>query len=253
MKDNRVVPYYKRIGETPKEAIARLRQAKPDLATETLSYAGRLDPLADGLLLVLVGDANQERESYLALEKAYRFTVLFGFSTDTYDIAGRLAEMSNKRVDTMALIKAVTALPGQWEEPYPPFSSKPVLGRPLFAWAREGRLDEITIPRHRVEVKKASLLRIGAIAGSELDALVRDRISALSGDFRQREILACWERNLEGAYAREYDTVDIEITCASGTYVRTIAHGLGISLAVPALALSITRTAVGPYELRDVS
>src|SRR3989344_5921655 len=79
MKD--VIPYYKNRGETPKEALERLRIERPKLQNETLSYAGRLDPLAEGGLLILVGEANKEREQYLHLSKKYTVEILFGWST----------------------------------------------------------------------------------------------------------------------------------------------------------------------------
>ena len=53
-----VLTIYKNKGETPLQALSRLRKEKPELEKETLSYAGRLDPLAEGLMLVLIGDAN---------------------------------------------------------------------------------------------------------------------------------------------------------------------------------------------------
>jgi tRNA pseudouridine55 synthase len=70
----------------------KMREQRRDLWNETLSYAGRLDPMAEGVLLCLVGSANARREAYLDLNKEYILDVLFGFSTDTYDILGKVIE-----------------------------------------------------------------------------------------------------------------------------------------------------------------
>ncbi len=244
-----VVSYKKRRGETPLQALSRLRKERPRFAKEKLSYAGRLDPLAEGLLLILVGDANKERDKYLNLPKKYIFEVLFGWSTDSYDIAGKLVETSSEKISPILLMEGVGAFVGVYEQTYPPFSSKPVQGKPLFEWAKEGRLSEIKIPSHKVEIFNAVILKTGKISGSELDEYVHDSVTSLSGDFRQEEILACWEGNLSGTYSHNYDTATIEITCTSGTYVRVLAQELGKKMGVPALTLRIVRTEVGKYSL----
>ena len=64
-----VLTVYKKRGETPLQALNRLRKEAPKLENEILSYAGRLDPLAEGLMLVLIGEANKKREKYLNLDK----------------------------------------------------------------------------------------------------------------------------------------------------------------------------------------
>jgi hypothetical protein len=91
-----VLNLYKKLGETPRERLERLRTQKPHYAHEVLSYAGRLDPMAEGVLLCLVGSANKRREAYLDLGKEYVLDILFGFSTDTYDVLGRVMETGDK-------------------------------------------------------------------------------------------------------------------------------------------------------------
>ena len=82
-KAGAVVNLYKNLGETPRERLERLRLQKPHYAHEVLSYAGRLDPMAEGVMLCLVGSANHRREEYLNKGKEYILDVLFGFATDT--------------------------------------------------------------------------------------------------------------------------------------------------------------------------
>jgi len=60
-----------------------------------MTYAGRLDPLAEGLLLVLTGEECKNKEKYLGLDKEYEVDVLFGFATDTYDILGKVLSAKN--------------------------------------------------------------------------------------------------------------------------------------------------------------
>ena len=81
---------YKPRRSSPLQAVNELRRARPELRAQTIGYAGRLDPLAEGLLLLLVGDENSHIRELRALDKTYEIDVLFGLSTDSYDLARRL-------------------------------------------------------------------------------------------------------------------------------------------------------------------
>lgn len=82
----------KRVGETPLECLNRFRAAHPEYAEVPMTYAGRLDPMANGLLLVLAGDLVHRKDDFLGLDKEYRATVVFGVSTDTYDGLGKIQD-----------------------------------------------------------------------------------------------------------------------------------------------------------------
>ncbi|MCX6720304.1 MAG: hypothetical protein NTW11_00645 [Candidatus Staskawiczbacteria bacterium] len=66
----------------------------PEYLNVPMTYAGRLDPMASGVLVVLAGPEIKNKEKYLALDKEYEFSILFGFSTDTYDILGKVIDAS---------------------------------------------------------------------------------------------------------------------------------------------------------------
>ncbi len=122
-----VLNLYKRMGETPRERLERLRREKPMYAQEVLSYAGRLDPMAEGVLLALVGSANKRREAYLDMSKEYVLDVLFGFSTDTHDVLGRIMEWGDSASVTKRQIElGLNEFRGSVSQEYPPFSSKTV-------------------------------------------------------------------------------------------------------------------------------
>src|SRR3982750_279229 len=97
-----IIKLYKRLGETPLECIERFRLEKPEYATTNMTYLGRLDPMAEGLLLVLAGNT-RDKKKYLEWDKTYEFEVLWGFASDTYDILGlvtEIGEMPLKNFDT---------------------------------------------------------------------------------------------------------------------------------------------------------
>lgn len=248
-----VLPIYKKPGETPLECLHRLRVEYPQYADATLSYAGRLDPLADGVLLVLVGDANKEREQYIALPKTYLIEILFGINTDTHDILGKVhsvtpsPSLSKKQVEDTAQKQH-----GAFEHPYPLFSSKTVDGTPLFELARKGKLEGATIPTSNGFIDSIETIGFSSISSNELLDQVRTRVQGVNGDFRQDEIIALWEDTLKNT-ASTFPIYTCRVRCKSGTYMRTLAHVLGVILGTGALALRITRESVGPYAIKNTT
>lgn len=248
MKDGGVVNLYKQLGETPRERLERLRVQKPQYATEVLSYAGRLDPMAEGVMLCLVGAENKNREKYLELSKEYVLDVLFGFSTDSFDILGKIREATEPDGLKISDVKvALNEFRGTRTQEYPAFSSKPVEGRSLWSWARGGALENMVLPQRTVTVYEIDLESAYKLKEAQLRAYIDDAIDRVQGDFRQDEVLRLWHQKLFADGERDYPCVSIHVSCSSGTYMRTIADRLGASLGVPALALHILRTKVGEY------
>jgi tRNA pseudouridine55 synthase len=247
-----VVNLYKNLGETPRERLERLRVQKPHYAHEVLSYAGRLDPIAEGVMLCLVGSANKRREQYLDLAKEYTLDVLFGFSTDTYDILGRVMETGDPTtVRRRSIEKALNEFRGHVSQEYPPFSSKTVQGKSLFEWARGSSLGTLVLPERTVLVYDIALVSTYKVEEAELLHYIESGVDKVQGDFRQEEIVRLWKQNLKTRGEREFPCATVSISCSSGTYMRSIAHGLGRELGVPALALHILRTQVGDYRVEN--
>jgi tRNA pseudouridine55 synthase len=129
---------YKNRGETPLECLERFRATKPELQNESMTYLGRLDPLAEGVLLVGTGEhaEQKEREKFFGLDKEYDFTAIFGFETDTFDVMGRIThpptssltirEGESEKIDIseLDLIKICKIYEGEREQKYPKYSSK---------------------------------------------------------------------------------------------------------------------------------
>jgi tRNA pseudouridine(55) synthase len=244
---------YKKLGETPLGAINRLKAEMPELVDEPMTYAGRLDPMAEGLLLVLSGDAVHDKEKYLGLPKTYKVEVLWGFSTDTLDVLGVVSEYS--RVLGVDIDKAKTALEksvGKFEQKYPAYSSKPVNGVPLFQLAREGKLGQVEIPTHEVEVFGAKFVKRIEIKGGELLEQIKEKIGLVSGDFRQQEILERWGNALLGKEDEVFVLDSIVLEVSSGFYVRQFVEDMAKQLGGEAVTFHIKRTKVGDLALAQI-
>jgi tRNA pseudouridine55 synthase len=227
-----------------------------------MTYAGRLDPMASGLLIILAGEETKNKEKYLALPKEYEFEVLFGFATDTYDILGKVIKKFKKPArNAFSIADAVGAIQknlkyftGKFKQKYPAYSSRTVAGKPMFAYARAG--EEVEIPEREVFVKSLKLLKIKKISRTKLLQNIEKRIKKVNGDFRQKEILKIWRKNLNSkgggnSSALKYYIASFKIKCGSGTYVRGIANSLGENIGVPALAYSIKRTKIGKWTKEE--
>ena len=220
-----VIQLYKELGETPLECLERFRAAHPEYGSVKMTYAGRLDPMAEGLLLVLVADECKNKDEYLGLDKEYIFEVLFGIQTDSYDILGIPKLSEKKDFDIKNFV-------GKKIQEYPPYSSR------TFQKARDG--EEFEPTTKEVEVYDLEMLEEREIsAGAALHEISR-RISLVHGDFRQEEILAAWRLLLTNP-AESFRIAKFKINCSSGTYVRSIAERMG------GLAYSIKRLRVGKY------
>ncbi|HEV7424142.1 MAG TPA: hypothetical protein VGO21_03045, partial [Candidatus Paceibacterota bacterium] len=228
----RILILNKKEGETPLEALENFRNKNKKYKNVKMTYAGRLDPLVSGLLLVLVGDAVKEKEKYIKLSKEYTFSVLFGFATDTYDILGKVvsgmqygAGSFHKEKLEEKIKKSLKFFTGKFIQAYPMYSSRTVGGKPLFTYARLGK--KVKVPVHEVEVKNLKFHGITTIRSKDFLRNIDRRIKKVTGDFRQREILNIWHNELEKKNQEKFFIANFQIKCSSGTYVRGIANSLG--------------------------
>ncbi len=249
-----ILKLYKKKGETPLECIFRYKKSHPKFEKVKMTYAGRLDPLAEGVLIVLYGEGIKNKEKYLKLNKEYEVDVLFGFATDTYDMLGRIIQQSTLNQDDLLryfgkyknrldMGKILKSFAGKFKQKYPPYSSK------FFERARSGELKDEEITTKDVEIKSIRLLGQKDISKSKLEKYVKDSINLVQGDFRQVEILKIWRRELPQNKIEKFPIISIKVKCTSGTYMRSLANDIGKKMEVPALALKIKRTRVGKFKI----
>lgn len=188
------------------------------------------------------------------MQKTYEFTILFGIATDSFDCLGLIKEVSETPSPKILQEKITHLLPhltGTFSQPYPPFSSQPVKGKPLYYWAREGKLDQLAIPEKEVTIHDLSLQSLShENLPLLLPEILRD-IARVQGTFRQQEIMPSWEGLGERQPHASILLATLTTTCSSGTYVRSLVQTIGEKLQIPALAYTIKRTHLGTYSLAD--
>jgi tRNA pseudouridine55 synthase len=196
-------------GMTSHDVVYRLRKITGE---RSIGHLGTLDPMATGVLPMLMGKYTRLAQYFSAAEKSYSGSIRFGFATDTYDADGEPAGPNRwpevSAAVTLERVRAAAArFHGEMEQMPPQFSAKKIGGQQAYKLAREGK---------PVELKPAKI-----------------RILAF-------EIVA-----LEGPEA------SFTISVSSGGYVRSVAHELGQDLGCGAHLSRLRRTQAGAFTLDD--
>ncbi len=196
-------------GMTSHDVVGRLRRITGE---KSIGHLGTLDPMATGVLPLLMGKYTRLAQYFSSAEKSYAGFIHFGFATDTYDAEGEpagpdrwpevCAELTLERVRL-----AAGRFHGEMEQMPPAFSAKKVAGKPAYKLAREGK---------PVELKKARVT-----------------------------ITSFVMTGLEGAEAA------FAMTISAGGYVRSVAHEIGQDLGCGAHLSSLRRTRAGACSLAE--
>lgn len=250
----------KSVGETPLDALKRFRHENELPETVKTAYAGRLDPMASGKLLLLIGDTCKRQQQFHTLDKEYEFSILFGLATDTHDVLGRITKISVPNNIEGDLQKAIRSIQSEThlELPYPIFSSKTVNGVPLHTWALREKLKEINIPVQTSTIYRIKLDKVYPLTGEETYHRATTKINSLptvteaskaeGADFRRQDVLADWQNFYDHHHSDTFIEAKLTATVSSGTYIRSLAHYLGQQCQTGAIASSIHRTKIGKYQ-----
>jgi tRNA pseudouridine55 synthase len=209
-------------GPTSHDVVAFVRRA---LKTSRVGHTGTLDPLATGLLVVLVGKATRMAQFLAADEKEYLADVRLGVSTPTYDAAS-LAEgircpIADSRYPMSAELEAMLdRFRGSFLQTPPPYSAKKVAGVAAYERARKNEVVELNpVP---VTVRALQVLPTSDIG------------------YRVSEI-----------GERDATLLRLRVAASAGFYVRSLAHDIGQALGCGAHLEALRRTAVGRFRVEE--
>ncbi len=218
-----IVEYDKKIGESMQQIINRFKKEYNLNPKEKVAFAGRLDPIAFGKIKLLSGEDIKDKDKLCEQDKIYSYSVIESFQTDTYDVLGLI--INNK----LEYKQNIFSEPIDFAQPYPIFSSKTVNidGKMMRLWdaAKNNKLKSIEIPTKQVKIFYNKLKSQGEKTGAELFDLIQDRINKVDGDFRQKETLEIWDKNINKE--KLYRINHYETKISSGGYVRSIANNMG--------------------------
>jgi tRNA pseudouridine55 synthase len=141
-------------GMTSHDVVARVRRI---FGQREVGHTGTLDPMATGLLVLMLGRATRLARFVEATEKAYEATVTLGVATTTFDAEGEVTERAEVRAGEGEVRDALAALTGEIEQEVPAFSAVKVGGERLYAKARRG--EAVEAPSRTVVIHELRLVR----------------------------------------------------------------------------------------------
>ncbi|MCK4463779.1 MAG: tRNA pseudouridine(55) synthase TruB, partial [Candidatus Omnitrophica bacterium] len=125
-------------------------------AFKKVGHAGTLDPMATGLLVVLIGKATKKSKNFTDDDKTYKATLVLGITTDTGDADGKILKEVLRDIDPGKISGVLQQFKGEIEQIPPMFSAKKHKGKKLYEYARRGI--EIKREPRKVIIKKLEVL-----------------------------------------------------------------------------------------------
>lgn len=202
-----IVNFYKPVGMSSHTAANKVRRA---LGADKAGHTGTLDPYAEGVLPILIGNATRFSELLVEGVKKYTATIHLGHTTTTLDSEGEditLLPRNEINVTPEQLSAVLDAFKGEIEQAPPMYSACSVGGVRLYKLAREGV--EVERPTRKVTIYDIELL-----------------------SFDSEEYYASFS-----------------VTCSKGTYIRTLADDIGRALNCGAMLAGLVRTETGGFSI----
>lgn len=147
---NGIINVYKEKGYTSHDVVAKLRGI---LKQKKIGHTGTLDPDAEGVLPVCLGNATKLCDILTDKSKAYRAVLLLGITTDTQDITGKIIEEKAVTAGKEEILEVILSFRGSYDQIPPMYSALKVGGKRLYELAREGK----EIPRESRKVELHSI------------------------------------------------------------------------------------------------
>ena len=196
-------------GPTSHDVVTLTRRV---LGVSRIGHTGTLDPLATGVLPLVIGRATRLAQFLTASDKSYEATIAFGRTTDTYDAKGRAVSTSPLRPTRGELDAALHQFRGAFEQTPPAYSAKNIDGERSYELARK--------TERRGTLEPAARPKPVTVTARHLDV-----------------------RSFDG------ETTQLSMQVTAGFYVRTLAHDLGEALGCGAVLIGLRRTRSGEFGL----
>ena len=231
-------------GPTSHDVVAIARRA---LRERRIGHTGTLDPLATGVLVLLVGRATRLSQFLLSDEKEYIADVRLGVSTPTYDAAS----LGDPRCDARGargvgrgamdgdINEVVSRFRGTFLQVPPQHSAKKVAGVRAYESARHNtpvELQPVEVTVHELEI-------IAPVAATTSHATRTSPLASPASDSRAQ--------HFEDRTSDSDTLLRLRIVCSSGFYVRSLAHDLGQALGCGAHLEALRRTRAGQFSIGE--
>ena len=208
-KSDGIVLLNKSRGISSFKAINKLKWI---IGSSKVGHAGTLDPIAEGLLIVMINNATKFSDNLMKRDKEYFVELELGYETDTYDTEGKVTEKyeGNINISDEKIIEAVNSFAGEIMQVPPMYSAIKINGEKLYELARKG-----------IEVEREA---------------------------RKVKIYSIREINVEH---KEKCKISFYTEVSSGTYIRSLVRDIGRKLGVYATMTKLVRTKIDKYSIEE--
>jgi tRNA pseudouridine(55) synthase len=252
-----IIPIWKKIGQSShllaKKTGEELAKISGNELDKKATHTGTLDPMAEGVLVVLTGDDRFNKQELSNWDKTYEFELMLGVSTDTLDLLGLQTKLINMNIDLdeigNKIDQILKSFLGQQVQTQPRFSAQRVSGKSAFDLAKNQV--KFIANKNKINIKSLEIISSKFIDLEKIHLYLQKNIAKVVGDFRQEQILQQWQATiskLQNDQIFSLPIIKIRAQVTKKTYIRSLCRDISKALNLPGIAFSITRTENGPYS-----
>jgi len=230
------------------------------------THTGTLDPMAEGVIVVLTGKDRFKKQELAGWKKTYQFQILWGVSTDTHDLLGLIIDSSTAKIHQENLDTKIDQLLPQFvgtqTQLIPAFSAKRTDGQSYFDLAKQNvktvnqansQSTKLTYTQE-ITIHSIEHLETQEIPAQNIVNQLNKVIPKLTNDFRQEEILQKWHTWIQNQPNQKNTPLlltTLTATASKRAYIRGLVRDLSSKMGIPATTFYILRTANGPHQIQD--
>lgn len=234
-------------GFTSRDVVNKLSKI---FNTKKIGHTGTLDPIAKGVLVVVIGKYTKLCEDLTQTFKEYIATFKLGILTDTLDITGKILDEKDVTVTEEEIRNVIASYKCVYDQEVPIYSSVKINGRKLYEYARNG--EYVVLPKRKVDIKNIEVIDINkdivkikclVSKGTYIRSLIRDIGSSLNTFATMTDLIRIKQGifDIRNSYTLEdiengnYKLIDIEdvmdiYVIENDTYLKDVTNGVKLKL-----------------------
>ena len=205
---NGIIIINKKQGYTSHDIVHKIKR----ISKEKVGHTGTLDPMAQGVLPILIGKATQCSKYLINHDKIYKVKLKLGIKTDTADSEGNIiekTEISPEILNEQKILQAINSMKGKQEQIPPIYSAIKVNGKKLYEYARKGQ--EVEIKPRQIEIYNIDLNNID----------------------------------------KENKIIEYTVNCSKGTYIRSLCEDIAKKLGTIGYMENLIRLKAGEFSIEN--
>ena len=203
-----IIVVNKQKGCTSHDVVNKVKK----IVNKKVGHTGTLDPLATGVLPLLIGKGTLCSKYLINHDKVYEVSLKLGISTDTMDAEGKIVEEKEVNSNILAkenVEKVLSSFIGKQEQTPPIYSAIKVAGKKLYEYARKGQ--KVEIPKRKIEIYNIKLVGINKVSNE----------------------------------------IEFKVSCSKGTYIRSLCIDIAKALGTIGYMSGLERLQVGEFKIEN--